>query len=121
MKRIVIKKNSQIITDNAHCADNFFTRFKGLMFVKGIDDNYALHITPCNQIHMLNMRFALDVIYLDKDNRIVTVDENVQPGRICKTVKQSKSVIEMKAGAAEKFGIRQGDILEIISIARGHE
>ena len=84
------------------------------MFVKNIEDNYALHITPCNQIHMLNMRFAIDVIYLDKNYRIVKVDENVQPGRICKTVKLAESVIEMKAGAAEKFGIRQGDKLELI-------
>lgn len=113
MKKIIIKKNSQIITDNARRADNFFTRFKGLMFVKEIEDNYALHITPCNQIHMLNMSFALDVIYLSEDGRVVKIDENVQPGRICKTVKQSKSVIEMKAGAASKFGINQGDVLEM--------
>lgn len=113
MKKIIIKKNSQIITDNAQRADNFFTRFRGLMFVKEIEDNYALHITPCNQIHMLNMRFALDVIYLDQNGRVVRVDENVQPGRICKTVKQSKSVIEMKASAAAKLGINQGDVLEM--------
>lgn len=114
MKKIIIKKNSQIITDNARRADNFFTRFKGLMFVKEIEDNYALHITPCNQIHMLNMRFALDVIYLSENGRVVKIDENVQPGRICKTVKPAESVIEMKAGAAEKFGICQGDKLELI-------
>lgn len=113
MKKIIIKKNSQIITDNAQRADNFFTRFKGLMFVKEIEDNYALHITPCNQIHMLNMRFALDVIYLDQDGRVVRVDENVQPGKICKTVRNAKSVIEMKASAAAKLGINQGDVLEI--------
>ena len=83
------------------------------MFVKEIEDNYALHITPCNQIHMLNMRFALDVIYLDKDNTVVKVDENVQPGRICKTVRNAKSVIEMKAFAASKLGINQGDVLEM--------
>lgn len=113
MKKIIIKKNSQIITDNAQRADNFFTRFKGLMFVKEIEDNYALHITPCNQIHMLNMRFALDVIYLDQNGRVVKVDENVQPGKICKTVRNAKSVIEMKASAAAKLGINQGDVLEI--------
>ena len=113
MKKIIISKNGKVITDNACRADNFFTRFKGLMFVKNIEDNYALHITPCNQIHMLNMRFALDVIYLDKDNTVVKVDENVQPGRICKTESQAKSVIEMKAGAASEYGINQGDILEI--------
>ena len=113
MKRIVIKNNSRIITDNACRADNFFTRFKGLMFVKDIDDNYALHITPCNQIHMLNMRFALDVIYLSENGRVVKVDENVQPGKICKTVRNAKSVIEMKAFAAAKLGINQGDVLEM--------
>lgn len=113
MKKIIIKKNSQIITDNAQRADNFFTRFKGLMFVKEIEDNYALHITPCNQIHMLNMRFALDVIYLDQNGRVVRVDENVQPGKICKTVRNAKSVIEMKASAATKLGINQGDVLEM--------
>lgn len=113
MKKIIIKKNSQIITDNAQRADNFFTRFKGLMFVKEIEDNYALHITPCNQIHMLNMRFALDVIYLDQNSRVVRVDENVQPGKICKTVRNAKSVIEMKASAAAKLGINQGDVLEM--------
>lgn len=113
MKKIIIKKNSQVITDNARRADNFFTRFKGLMFVKEIDDNYALHIMPCNQIHMLNMRFALDVIYLSENGRVVKVDENVQPGKICKTVRNAKSVIEMKAFAASKLGINQGDVLEI--------
>lgn len=113
MKKIIIKKNSQIITDNARRADNFFTRFKGLMFVKEIEDNYALHITPCNQIHMLNMRFALDVIYLSENGRVVKVDENVQPGKICKTVRNAKSVIEMKAFAAAKLGISQGDVLEM--------
>ena len=104
MKKIIIKKNSEIITDNAR---------RGLMFVEEIEDNYALHITPCNQIHMLNMRFALDVVYLDPNGRVVRIDENVQPGKICKTVKQAKSVIEMKAFAAAKFGISQGDILEM--------
>lgn len=113
MKKIIIKKNSQIVTDNAQRADNFFTRFKGLMFVKEIDDNYALHITPCNQIHMLNMRFPLDVIYLSEDGRVVKIDENVQPGKICKTVNQAKSVIEMKAFAASRLAISQGDVLEM--------
>ncbi len=113
MKKIIIKKNSKIITHNARRADGFLSRFKGLMFVKEIDDDYALHITPCNQIHMLNMRFALDVIYLDKNGRVVKVDENVQPGRICKTVKQANSVIEMKAFAASRLGVCQGDVLEI--------
>ena len=113
MKKISVINNNNVITRNAESADNFFSRFRGLMFRKAIDDDYVLHITPCNQIHMLNMRFALDVIYLDENGRVVKIDENVQPGKICKTVRNAKSVIEMKASAASRLGIRTGDILEV--------
>ncbi len=114
MKNIIIKKDTEIITCNAQQADGFFSRFKGLMFKKSIADDYALHITPCNQIHMLNMRFAIDVIYLSADGTVVKLDENVQPGKICKTVKAAKSVIEMKAFAARKKGIEVTDKLYIL-------
>lgn len=113
MKKITIYKNNNIITRNAEIADSFFTRFRGLMFRREISDDYALYITPCNQIHMLNMRFAIDVIYLDTSGKVVKTDENVQPGKICKTVKKAKSVIEMKSFSTAKLGITEGDIINI--------
>ncbi len=113
MKKARLLKNGLVITENIQIADTFFSRFKGLMFRKSIPDDYALHIKPCNQIHMLNMRFAIDVVYLSREGRVVKVDENVQPNKICKTVKEAKSVIEMNGFAAAKFGITEGDILEI--------
>lgn len=114
MKKISIINNKRVITENGRLADSFFSRLRGLMFVQSIADDYALYITPCNQIHMLNMRFAIDVVYLSQDDRVVKIDENVQPGKICKTERRAKSVIEMKAGAASALGICQGDVLEIM-------
>lgn len=111
MKKIILTKNNKTITCNAELADTFFARFKGLMFRKSIDEDYALFITPCNQIHMLNMRFAIDVVYLDESGKVIRTDMNVQPGKICKTVKNARSVIELKSFSAEKFGICDGDII----------
>lgn len=113
MKKAIIKKNGATLTANAEIADTFFRRFMGLMFRKAIADDYALHITPCNQIHMLNMRFAIDVVYLNDAGKVVRVDKNVPPGKICKTVRNAKSVIEFNASAASRFGISEGDVLEI--------
>lgn len=113
MKKAVILKNGKIITENAETAYSFWRRFKGLMFRKSIDDDYALHIKPCNQIHMLNMKFAIDVIYLSDSGEVIKIDENVKPGTVCKTVKNAKSVIEVNSSAAAKFGISEGDMLEI--------
>lgn len=113
MKKITVFNNNNVITRNAEIADTFFSRFKGLMFRKSIDDDYALYITPCNQIHMLNMRFAIDVVYLNNSDEVIKIDVNVQPGKICKTVKNAKSVIEMKSFSAEKLGISTGDTIKI--------
>lgn len=113
MKKIIIINNNRTVTKNAELADSFFTRFRGLMFRESISDNYALFITPCNQIHMLNMKFAIDVVYLDEAGTVIKIERNVQPGKICKTVKQSKSVIELNAFAAARLGIHEGDILKI--------
>lgn len=113
MKKIIIINNNIIVTKNAELADSFFTRFRGLMFRESIAEDYALLITPCNQIHMLNMRFAIDAVYLDESGTVVKIERNVQPGKICKTVKQAKSVIEVNAFAAARLGIHEGDTLKI--------
>lgn len=115
MKKIILIKNNRIITKNAELADSFFSRFRGLMFRKEIDDDYALWITPCNQIHMLNMRFAIDAVYLTESGEVIRTDINVQPGRICKTVRNAESVIEMKSFASQKLGIKVGDTVKLTS------
>ncbi len=113
MKKAVIKNNTAVITRNAGIADSFTSRFMGLMFRKSIESDYALYITPCNQIHTFNMRFAIDVIYLSETGKVVEIHENVKPNRICRTVKNARSVVEVNAGAATELGICRGDILEI--------
>ncbi len=113
MKKITISNNNRIITCNAETANTFFSRFRGLMFRKSIADDYALHITPCNQIHMLNMKFAIDVVYLNNSGEVIKIDVNIQPGKICKSVRDAGSVIELKCFSAEKLGISEGDIITI--------
>lgn len=113
MKNIILEINNEILTAKAQLADTFFSRFRGLMFRRSIADDYALYITPCNQIHMLNMRFAIDVVYLDDNGRVVKIDVNVQPNKICKTVKNARSVIEIKSFSAERFGINIGDTITV--------
>lgn len=113
MKKINILKNNIVITDNAELADTFFARFRGLMFRRTIAEDYALCITPCNQIHMLNMKFPIDVVYLDEGGTVIKTDVNVQPGKICKTVQNANSVIELKSFSASKLGIQNGDTIKI--------
>lgn len=93
MKIIKIKGNSQTL--NLQVADNFYTRFKGLMGAKTVPQD-GLLIKPCSSVHMFFMKIALDIVYLNKSNKVIYV-QTLNPWQIGKIVKGSKAVIEMKA------------------------
>ena len=116
MEKAVIKKDEAVLIRSAEIASGFWERFRGLMFAQSIPDNYGLLIKPCNQIHMLNMKFPLDIIYLSKDGTIVQIDENMRPWTIGRTVKNAASVVEVNAGTCARCGIAVGDLLTVENI-----
>lgn len=95
---LVNKTDNKVISENLEVADTFFKRLKGLMFTKELLQHDALHISPCNEIHTFFMNYSIDVLYLDKDKRIVHVDEEMVPGKIGKKVKNAISVVELPGG-----------------------
>lgn len=113
MKKAVIKKNGLVVIRNADITATFAERFRGLMFAQSIPDNYGLVITPCNQIHMFNMNFPLDVVYLSENGTVVHIDENIRPWKIGRRIKNAKSVIEVNAGTCSRCGISINDVLFI--------
>ncbi len=48
------------------------------------------------------MRFALDLIWLDKERSVVRVDRDVRPRRM-RFCRQARSVVETVAGQADAF------------------
>jgi hypothetical protein len=97
-------------------ADNFWTRFKGLMGKKSetIEQMGGLLIKPCSQIHTFFMKCAIDVIYLDRDNRIIKIEEAIPPGKCCKLVKGSKSLVEFPINSINKYGFKENDKVEVL-------
>ena len=77
-------------------ANTYFKRLKGLMFTKELPDQSALHIVPCNEIHTFNMKYSIDVLYLDRNNNILHIEEEMQPGKIGKRVNNAVSVVEFQ-------------------------
>lgn len=111
---MINKTNNTMISENVMVADTFFKRLKGLMFTKELPDKNALHIVPCNEIHTFNMKYSIDVLYLDKNNNILALDEAMQPGKIGKPVKSAVSVVELPSGKIKKLDIKVGQTVEFL-------
>ena len=94
-------------------ADTFITRFAGLMFRKKLSPAMGLYLAPCNSVHMCFMRFAIDVVYLDKEYNIIKVVNHLQPWIGFSICKKAWAVLEMTAGEAERCGLEVGKRLEI--------
>ena len=94
-------------------ADTFLTRFAGLMFRKKLPAATGLLIAPCNSVHMCFMRFAIDVIYLDKDYKIIKVVQNLKPWIGLSVCSKAWAVLEMTAGEAERCGLKVGEQLVV--------
>ena len=90
-------------------------RMLGLLGTDELDGNTALHISPCSSVHTLGMRYSIDLIFLDKQNRIVHISEDIKPNKFASAGKDVHSIIECAAGTAVKLDIAVGDELQIES------
>ncbi len=93
----------------AMIADNFFLRLRGLMGRKMLPEATGLLLAPCDSVHMCFMRFAIDVIYLDKEYTIVKVVKNLRPWVGLSMCRGAWAALEINAGDAERFGYEVGN------------
>lgn len=99
------------VAENVRPAHGVVSRTRGLMLRRSLAEGEALDIRPCGSIHMMFMRFPIDAVFYDKQNRVTKVAENVRPWTgIAMGGKGAHGVIEMQAGTAGH--VLPGDLLE---------
>lgn len=79
-------------------ADNFMKRLCGYMLRKRPHCK-AIIIKPCNSIHTFFMRFNLDVLFLDREMKVIKKIEDVRPGKIILPIREAVVVIEAETGS----------------------
>ena len=107
MKTCEILINNNSIGNNIKIADNFFTRFKGLMFKKELNVNEGLIINPCNSIHMFFMNFPLDILFVNENNEVVEILENIKPWRVSKLYFNAEYVVELPINTVKSKNIQK--------------
>ncbi|HQY31475.1 MAG TPA: DUF192 domain-containing protein [Thermomicrobiales bacterium] len=110
---IVNTTNGTRLAEPAEDAVGLWGSFKGLMLKPEIPDRYGLVFRPAMGIHTCFMRFPIDLIYFDKENRVTKIKAAVKPWRVDLT--SAAGVIEMNPGSAEAAGLRPGDVLDFQS------
>lgn len=99
-------------------ADNFLKRFCGLMLRRRLEEGRALLLEPCDGVHMLFMRFAIDVVYLDKELRIKKIVRNLWPWLGLSFCLGAWGALELPSGEVERLKLVVGQKFEKDNPAR---
>ena len=92
-------------------ADTGAKRNKGLLGRKGLAAGEGLWIIPCESVHTFFMQFPIDLVYLDRKNRIRKVCDSVPAWRLSACF-SAHSILELPAGTIRDTQTQAGDMLE---------
>ena len=111
--KIINQTKKIVLAENANLSDTPFKRIKGLLGRKSLGDGEALIIKPCNSIHTFFMRFPIDVIFVDKNHKIVKIISGLAPFRLSPIYPGSAYVIELSSGKISPKSAAVGDTLSL--------
>jgi hypothetical protein len=100
-------------TELASCADvadSAKTRNKGLLARTSLLPGEGLWIVPCQSVHTFFMKFPIDLVYIDRNQKVKKVRGHVGPWRIS-TCLSAHSIIELPAGSVSASQTISGDQL----------
>jgi uncharacterized membrane protein (UPF0127 family) len=101
-----------IVAERVEVAATSETRRRGLLGRAGLEAGTGLWLVPCEWVHMFGMKFAIDIVVLDKNDFVVGVQEALKPGWIGKLFWRAHSTLELPLGAIRSSRTVKGDRIE---------
>jgi len=109
--KIVNQTKNTVLAENASLAQTPLARMKGLLGRKELKPGEAIILKPCNSIHTFFMRFAIDILFIDKNNKVVKSIPSLKPFRITGIYLSADSAIELPSGTIKSSLTAKGDAL----------
>jgi uncharacterized membrane protein (UPF0127 family) len=107
---LALERTGETFVSDVEIARDSASRRRGLLGRDSISTDQAIVIAPCQGVHTFGMRFAIDIIALDRHGRVVKLRSRVSPRRVIFSW-SAFAIVELAAGALDCVNLRQGDRL----------
>lgn len=111
--RVTNVTRGTVIADRCRVASSMSARTVGLLSTPEVRPGEGLLIERAQSIHMFFMRYAIDVVFIDRDARVTRTVAGLRPWRIVAWARGARDCLELRAGALAGTGTQRGDQLEI--------
>jgi len=102
---IINKTRNTTIAGSCKLYRNIFSKATGLMFSKQKNIVFIFRKERIVSLHMLFVFFPIDVLFLDKNKKIVEIKKNLKPWGFYSPKKKAMYVVELKAGKSSSTSV----------------
>jgi uncharacterized protein len=113
MKRVTNERTGKVVVQELEFADSYFTRLCGLLGRSELPEGHGLFFKGVNSIHTFFMRFAIDVVFLDREGVVRGLVKDLKPWKMVLPVWSAKNCLELPAGTLQKTETEKGDRLRV--------
>ena len=99
-----------VVCERCMVADTMLRRLRGLLGKRELSPGDGIVLRPGWSVHTAFMLFPIDVAFVDADQVVVKVVQNLRPFR-ASVCRGARDVVELAAGEAERRRLRTGDRL----------
>jgi uncharacterized membrane protein (UPF0127 family) len=102
-----------VVCERCLMATNAVRRLRGLLGRRELPPGEGILLRPCGSVHTLFMRFRIDVVFCDRELRVLAVAAEVPKWRM-RSQRGAKVAIELAAGEAKSRAVRPGEQLRLV-------
>ena len=107
--RVINSTKNCTLAENAVIADRLTSRICGLLGRGSLAPDEGMVLVPCDSVHTFFMRFAIDVLFLDRNRTVVRTVENLKPNRLSPLVWKAFLAVELPANTLSRSKTSIGD------------
>jgi uncharacterized membrane protein (UPF0127 family) len=107
---LINRRSGETIAAGMEVALTRSARRRGLLSHTALDPDEGLVLAPCVAIHTAFMRFAIDVIFVDRTGCVLRIVRRLPPWRAAAS-RHAYATIELAAGALDARDVLVGDPL----------
>lgn len=116
MKTIALRTaEGRFIAHEVRTAYSLAARLFALSRERSLPARAGLLLSPARGIHTLGMRFAVDVVFLSPQMRVLALVPRVRPWRVLLAPRGTRRVLELAAGQIAATGLKAGTYIVVES------
>jgi hypothetical protein len=114
MKTIALRTSEgRWIAHEVRIACSLTSRLLGLSRERSLPTRGGLLLSPAHGVHTLGMRFAIDVVFLSRQMRVLGLAPRVPPWRVLLAPRGTGRVLELAAGQIAATGLKTGTFIVV--------